>query len=192
MGRKFSINRLDVLDALRERADFFKLHDFKKEYNTTLRGMVYLISKFCNLLREDVEEEKRIKDTLLDEKKKLEKLVPIIKENVTDLSEVMEGIREDCSYLEEAKIVLYGAGSWGKRYYQWIKNNHQGIIVGWVDNLWFGIDSDEYNIMPLDFLIRSVYDYVFITIKSKDVQEQVRSNLICWGIPEYKIRAISI
>lgn len=192
MGRKFSINRLDVLDALRERAEFFKLHNFKKEYNTTLRGMVYLISKFCNLLREEVEEEKRIKDTLLDEKKKLEKLVPIIKENVTDLSEVMERIREDCSYLGEAKIVLYGAGNWGKRYYQWIKNNHQGIIVGWVDNLWFGIDSDEYNIMPLDFLIRSVYDYVFITIKSKDVQEQVRSNLICWGIPEYKIRAISI
>ena len=121
----------------------------------------------------------------------LEKLIPIVKENIIDSMSVKEIISKDCSNLKGLKIVLYGAGNWGKKYYQWIKNNHQGIIVGWVDNLWFGLDNDKYSIKPLDFLKRSTYDCVFITIKSRDIQEQVRSNLIGWGIPEYKIRAIS-
>lgn len=191
MGQKFSISRLDVLDALRERAEFLKRHDFGNEYNITLRGMVYLISKFCSLLKEDVEEEIRIKNILLVEKERLEKLIPIVKENIIDSMSVKEIISKDCSYLKGLKIVLYGAGNWGKKYYQWIKNNHQGIIVGWVDNLWFGMDNDKYSIKPLDFIKRSTYDCVFITIKSRDIQEQVRCNLIGWGIPEYKIRAIS-
>lgn len=191
MWQKFSISRLDVLDALRERAEFLKNHDFGSEYNITLRGMIYLISKFCSLLKEDVEEEIRIKNILLVEKERLEKLIPIVKENIIDSMSVKEIISKDCSNLKGLKIVLYGAGNWGKKYYQWIKNNHQGIIVGWVDNLWFGLDNDKYSIKPLDFLKRSTYDCVFITIKSRDIQEQVRSNLIGWGIPEYKIRAIS-
>lgn len=97
---------------------------------------------------------------------------------------------DNCPYKEDAEIVLYGAGTWGHIYYQWICENHWGKIVGWVDNSWNGLRNIEYPVTPLDSLLTILYDYVLITIESKAVQREVLQNLKCWGIPEEKILTI--
>ena len=86
--------------------------------------------------------------------------------------------------------MLYGAGNWGRIYYRLIEERRWGTVVGWVDNLWYTAKQTDIPIQPLDYLVRVSYDYVLIAIKSKSVQEEVKNNLIGWGIEEEKILTI--
>lgn len=188
MGSEYSVKRLDGLIAFRERLDFLKQNKLEKEYVAMLRKYVSLIEKNCILLKKYIKNCEDIYCALLKEKEKLLEQLPLIsiKEEITRI----EWTINDCPYPKEASLVLYGAGKWGNIYFQWIRENHCGNIVGWVDNSWNSIEQTEYTISPIDLLLRVSYDYVLITIKSKSIQEEVTQNLKCWGIPEKKILAI--
>lgn len=187
MGREFGIERLDVLAAFKERLDFFREQGLEKEYSATLRKYVYLLKKDYALLKEHVKGCENICARLQEEKEKIEKRFPaVMEERIEDVPSQVQ-MEKDCSYPKDAKIVLYGAGKWGRIYYQWISQNHQGTIVGWVDNAWYAMSGTECGVMPLDLLVRISYDYVFIAVQSRTVQEEVRKNLVGWGIRQEKI-----
>ena len=94
---------------------------------------------------------------------------------------------KNCKYPPDSKIVLYGAGRWGRICYKWICRKQYGEIVGWVDNAWSSLKDMDFSIMPVDTLLRIKYDYVLIAIKEKLLQEEVIQNLMSWGIPRSKI-----
>lgn len=186
---KYSVKRLDALDAFRERLDFLKANELEEEYVATVRGYIGLIERSCDSLRADVENCEELCASLLEERKKLIEQLPPSSAETLKLMQP-KWTRENCPYQEDAEIVLYGAGTWGHIYYHWICENHWGKVVGWVDNLWNGLRQTEYPVMPLDSLLTISYDYVLITIESKVVQAEVIQNLRCWGIPEAKILTI--
>ena len=169
-GKKFTNNHFDVLDAFKERLCFLKENKLRKDYLITLGSYLNLIDKYYIMIEGDTEECKKIRSQLLKEKERYEDIISIVsnvkKESIINYKQ----IEKDCSRIINSKIVLYGAGYWGRIYYQWIRKHDEGRIVGWVDNFWNTIHYPEYQIMPLDSIRRLTFDYVLITIKDKCVQ----------------------
>lgn len=180
MGTSFSIERLDLLDALKKRLLFLENNNFEQEYLKTLRMFVYLIKKDYELLTKNVKNCEEICARLLAEKEEAEK-------KIEDMTLLIDQISRKCTYSKKSRIILYGAGHWGRIYYEWIKKNHYGKVVGWVDNAWYALKEMDQNILPIDSLMSIQYDYVLITIENKLVQEEVAQNLLDWGIPRNKI-----
>lgn len=189
MGKKYSIKRLDVLDAFKERMNFLKEHKLEKEYLVTMQKYIGLIDKNCALLKENVEDCEDVCVALLKEKQQLEEQFPKppAPEGQTFCA---KWNTNTCHYSQNARIVLYGAGKWGHAYYQWIQENRWGIVVGWVDNSWSVIKDTEYPVTPLDSLLTMTYDCILITIQNRAVQDRVIQDLRCWGIPGEKIITI--
>ena len=180
MGRPFSIERLDVLDAFRERMEFLKNNNLRNEYICTLHTLVHLYQSSYESLQKNVEECDEICARLQAEKERLELLL-------NDLTSSNNQLSVKCAYPKQAKIVLYGAGHWGRIYYEWISQNHCGTIVGWVDSEWHERKNVNAIIEPIDSVLGIQFDYILITIENRRVQEEVAANLVSWGIPREKI-----
>lgn len=189
MGKKYSIKRLDVLDAFKERMNFLKEHKLEKEYLVTIQKYIGLIDKNCALLKENVEDCEDVCTALLKEKQQLEEKFPK-PPTLEKYAFYVKWTTNTCPYSQNARIVLYGAGKWGHAYYQWIQENHWGIIVGWIDNSWSAIKDTGCPVTPLDSLLTMSYNYVLITIQNRAVQDRVIQDLRCWGIPGEKIITI--
>lgn len=190
MGMEFSIRRLDALDALRERRNFLKQKGLEDDYMGTQRKLLIQIRNSYIQLKKSVPDSHLLCEQLLAEKTELEQLLAFCPEKKE--IKIYNKVQEDCYFQESARIVLYGAGEIGKICYQWIKKHGNGMIVGWVDNFWYLHTKESYPVSPLDALQSLIYDYVLITVKNREMQEDIKRNLISWGISKEKIRSISI
>jgi glycosyltransferase involved in cell wall biosynthesis len=190
MGSGFSIKRLDILDAFRERLAFLQKKKLKENYFQTLQGLVGLLEKNYYLLQENGKENEAICARLLQEKESLEKFLPASPMEKEDKVIPWPLQKGRCPHCVNAKILLYGAGKWGQRYYRWIKEHRQGVMVGWVDNAWYSLQQEGLPVSPLDALLRLSYDYILIAITNKAVQEEIVQNFLYWGIPKEKILSI--
>lgn len=189
-GKKFTVEHLHALEAYKERLQFLEQKRLEQDYQSTLHNYLNLIEKYYVLVKENVEESQKICIQLLEEKERYKnKILPAIHVKNNQMINYGE-VEKDCSRFASSKIVLYGAGNWGRIYYQWISNHTDGIIVGWVDNFWNTINYPECQVLPLDVLLYFTYDCVLITIKDRNVQKEVTENLISWGIPRGKILSI--
>lgn len=184
MGNPFSVKRLDVLEAYKERLAFLKDKKLEPEYWSILQILYHRIQTDCTLLREHVSDCEKIQFWM----KERERIGKILKK-----SELLENqMIKNCNFPPKSQIVLYGAGHWGRIIYNKICENQQGKIVGWVDNAWANLSEMEYPIMPVDTLLRTKFDFVLITIREKLIQEEIRENLLSWGIPKSKIISIDV
>lgn len=89
-------------------------------------------------------------------------------------------------YLEGKRVVLYGAGNYGKYFYENMAECSD--IVAWVDK--------EYaylpwicckKIQPIEDIKDMEYDAVFIAIVNYKIRQEVETNLIQIGVPKEKI-----
>lgn len=184
MGNPFSVKRLDVLEAYKERLAFLKDKKLESEYWSILQILYHRIQTDCTLLREHVSDCEKIQFWM----KERERIGKILKK-----SELLENqMIKNCNFSPKSQIILYGAGHWGRIIYNKICENQQGKIVGWVDNAWANLSEMEYPIMPVDTLLRTKFDFVLITIREKLIQEEIRENLLSWGIPKSKIISIDV
>lgn len=188
---RYSLKRLDVIAAFRERLEFLKKNGLEKEWTATIHKYIGLIERVCASLKMDVEDCEDICNKLLKERNELMEQFPKDSGEVKNVVQ-KEWIPDGYMYPKDAKLVLYGAGKWGRICYQWICDHHYGEVTGWVDNQWSGITQTEIPITPLDSLLTLSYDYVLITIINEAVQKEIAENLRCWGIPEKKILRIMV
>lgn len=82
------------------------------------------------------------------------------------------------------RIIIYGAGDSGKAYYiQNIINNYCNI-VGWIDK-----KSDQMYkpIESIKIISKETFDKILIAIDSREIAEQVKSDLIQLGVEENRI-----
>lgn len=190
MGRRFSVKRLDILDAFRERLCFLREKGFQEDYFITSYKLFNLLEKSYALLKENTEGCEEICSELLREREQIGKEFPVLLEKKESRKIDETQMVKSCSYPAKSRIVLYGAGAWGRIYYRWIQENQKGQIVGWVDNRWHEKQQLEYPVTPLDSLLAMDCDYILITIKNKGIQDQIRDDLACWGMEENKILSI--
>lgn len=187
MGQQIPAKWPDAIEAFKGRLNFLKKHGLEKEYFCTLRGLYYRIDNYCRMIQEGVENYGEIYGRLLKEKDDMIKRIPQILDEDTEEFLSYHQITQLSSYPAETRIVLYGAGKWGRICYKWIREHQHGDVVGWVDNIWNTIKDIDYPITSLDSLLDITCDLVLVTIKSKCVREGVKNDLMCWGVPEDKI-----
>ena len=84
-----------------------------------------------------------------------------------------------------SKIILYGAGSVGIRYYRQIYRQNQIRMVLWVDKNWR--DYKDVSVSAPEEIVKFEYDYIVIAVKRKDLADEIRGELIEMGIRESKI-----
>lgn len=91
-----------------------------------------------------------------------------------------------CELLEE-KIVLYGAGKFGKRLYSRIREQGKSNIVKWVDKRAERDEGFETNVEPVSSIENVDFDQVVIAVIDKKMAEEIREELEQRGIQKKKI-----
>ncbi len=128
------------------------------------------------------------------EQEKIKKLSPIDKHNIDRMTKDKRKIYQECqypfpSYLlpQDSRIILYGAGNIGKRYFRQLKENHYAQIVGWADKDYEVLQEEGFPVEPIDELIEKDYDYIFISIANEAVAEEIIEMLVGYGVAREKI-----
>lgn len=88
----------------------------------------------------------------------------------------------------ENRILIYGAGNIGKKfYYQAIKD---GIVdvVGIVDSKALEMEVNDIPVLPVPMIKQMDYDYILISIENRNIAMEVQKDLIELGVPRYKIK----
>ncbi len=79
-----------------------------------------------------------------------------------------------------SRIVLYGAGMIGVRYYRQI--HRQGLLqmAAWVDKNWERHAEQNFPVSSPEKLADCDYDYVIIAVKKKGLAEEIKKELVEW------------
>ncbi len=89
--------------------------------------------------------------------------------------------------LKDKKVVLYGAGMVGKKYYRQIKELNQCEDFIWVDKDWQKFIGNIYDIKSPDEIVNYDFDYVIVAVKYKTIADDIRQQLLNMGIDSEKI-----
>lgn len=79
------------------------------------------------------------------------------------------------------RILLYGAGRFGKALYQYIAESNACEIIAWTDK------SKVEGITPVEKALEREYDKIVIAVLLADVAEEIRAELLSRGVDAYKI-----
>lgn len=85
---------------------------------------------------------------------------------------------------EDDRIIIYGAGVFGRKLFEMIMEMGVFKIAAWVDKNYMNIG---YPIQPIDTVLKVEYDYILVAIKYAHVYNAVKANLIDMGVDERKI-----
>lgn len=89
--------------------------------------------------------------------------------------------------LDSKKIVLYGAGSVGRSYYEQLIEQDIWEIVLWVDKQGVGQIQNGHVISSVNSLYRAEYDKILIAVKDELMASDIRNKLLLLGIKNEKI-----
>lgn len=84
-----------------------------------------------------------------------------------------------------SNIILCGAGMVGIQYFMQVTKLNFCRIVGWVDQKYETIKN--YKIQPIEIVKDADYDYIIIAILNKDIRQEVRQELLKYGVRDEKI-----
>ncbi|MCI8994251.1 MAG: glycosyltransferase [Lachnospiraceae bacterium] len=86
-----------------------------------------------------------------------------------------------------SRIVLYGAGKVGMRYYQQIYRQNQLQMVLWVDKNWRDYEESSWPVSSPEWIGEEEYDYVVIAVKREALAMEIQKELVEIGIRENQI-----
>lgn len=85
------------------------------------------------------------------------------------------------------RLILYGAGTIGKEYFDQLKKTEYCCEVRWVDQKYQEYKEQEIPVESPDIISKADFDYVFIAIRNSSVQKKVSQWLQEIGIEKPKI-----
>ncbi|MBQ7861541.1 MAG: polysaccharide pyruvyl transferase family protein, partial [Clostridia bacterium] len=214
IGKKFSIERLDSIEASRLKCKFFKDNNLIKEYYEMSVSHYNNLWRNYNLVKENIEspdeimkkierEAEQVKSEILSCEygvllDKLRTIYSHAPEKEKDIYKKMYGDR--ITYTSKAffrfpfgaikknsQIAMFGAGGVGKSYFEQIKNGEYCELVVWVDNLWNNYVKEGYDVQPIKRLLDKEYDVILLAVQSKAVADEIAENLTSWGVDSKKI-----
>ena len=95
-----------------------------------------------------------------------------------------------------AKVVLYGAGTVGKSFYQQLSKENRYSIVAWVDRDYKKMEEERWSVQSPDCLVNFGDEslYIIIAVKKKTLADTIREYLkeefsfpeerIIWELPK--------
>ena len=87
----------------------------------------------------------------------------------------------------QSKIVLYGAGNIGKRYFQQLKEGKYAEIVKWVDKQFYTLREEGFPVDNVESISDVEYDFVFISIADDEIASEIICNLKQMGVTDQRI-----
>lgn len=113
--------------------------------------------------------------------------VQLKQQSFFDYKETKEDIFPFWDVSREAKVVLYGAGVTGKRYYKQNEQYHFCDIVLWVDQNYEKLQVEDDNIVSPKCICTTLFDYLVIAVQSAGLAQEIKEILLKMGIPARKI-----
>lgn len=86
-----------------------------------------------------------------------------------------------------SKVILYGAGELGKKYWNQMQKREDLEYLFCVDERYQELSSKEFPVETPKKIFNSDFDYIVITIKNKGKAMQIKEALVMQKIPEKKI-----
>lgn len=90
-----------------------------------------------------------------------------------------------------SKIVIYGAGMFGKAFYYHAKQAREYQIVLWVDKQYTKYEKQGHPVMCPDRLSDTEYDIVLFAVLDERMKDSIKKDLLQMYIPEEKMDWIS-
>lgn len=87
----------------------------------------------------------------------------------------------------DSRIVLYGAGNVGRKYFRQLEHSGYCQIVYWVDKSAEKFKNTEWNILLPAEMKNEDFDYIVICVADKKLAGIIKSDLINLGIDENKL-----
>ena len=101
-------------------------------------------------------------------------------------NQVIDGSIYPYGVPSEAKIIVYGAGSFGKQIYEyWKKMGHQ--IVAWCDRSYEKCQAEGWLVSAPNEILKLNFDYVIIAIGFYNIASKAAKSLVDLGVDERKI-----
>lgn len=94
-------------------------------------------------------------------------------------------------YPKGTKIVIYGAGMFGKAFYYHEKRVQEYQIALWVDRQYLKYEKQGYPVVCPDRLSDTEYDIVLFAVLDENVKNSIKKGLLQMCIPEEKMDWIS-
>lgn len=139
-----------------------------------------VLRTLCDIYRYNLEEEEKIK---------LQLLAPMERFQVKKLLE-----RAPMFYLipyrllpPGCRVVLYGAGNNGKKYYRQLMSDGYVNIVSWIDKSFIKLKKEGFPVKAVETIKDQEYDFVFISVEDPDKAADIIKNLILLGVALKKI-----
>lgn len=214
MGKKFNEKRLVRLDAYEEKIKFLHRHDMNRAYEWLAITFFRLLWETAKQVEANIPDSENILYELSERAGQYEKIICDFSslnlveknrivypfKNEAWKNELMQTYGTEWIYRKKefflfpfgkvfkgSKIALYGAGEAGKTYCLQILTTGYGEVVLWVDEKWRTISRQMRSVRPIDAALRSEYDVLVLAISDGNVAEEIKDNLIGWGVPEGKI-----
>lgn len=87
-----------------------------------------------------------------------------------------------------SKVLIYGAGNVGKKFYCDAVGGDRIKIVGIVDQRASEMQEGEIPVLPTNYINRFEYDYILIAVENKVIASEIREALQKMGIDKQKIK----
>lgn len=97
----------------------------------------------------------------------------------------------DGRYPDGSKIVIYGAGKFGKAFYYQAKRRMRYQIVSWTDKQYRRYIEEGYSVIPPSHLTDMEFDVVLVAVLERTLKNRIEEELTKLGIPVEKIDWIS-
>lgn len=94
--------------------------------------------------------------------------------------------------IENKKVVIYGAGTFGQQVQKRINLSDHIQLVGWVDNDYWEYRRCCMNVDPISSIMNKDFDYVVIAGLASSAKQLAKSTLLDYGISPSKILAVDI
>lgn len=82
---------------------------------------------------------------------------------------------------ENSRVVLYGAGERGRKYYSQLRVRRDYEVVLWVDQNYENIQGTELEVYPPDEISNMEYDVILIAVQDEKVAKDIMRNVIALG-----------
>ncbi|TAH69970.1 MAG: glycosyltransferase [Anaerolineaceae bacterium] len=139
----------------------------------------------CNIYIYNLDKEERNKCELYGKaeyyqvKQNIENRMPLYKKNEYPCPFYL--LERDC------RIVLYGAGNIGRKYYIQINESKYATIVDWVDKNYRKLQEEQLPVNPIISLVNKEFDYIFIAVADEKSAKEIRNELHLLGISNNRI-----
>lgn len=94
--------------------------------------------------------------------------------------------------VEDKKILVYGAGTFGQQLVKRFKKDRLAEIVGWVDDDYWEYRRCCMDVDPVLRVCAQDYDYILIAILSPILIREIKKELLDFGVQENRIITISV